>query len=278
MTIINNKYQIHSKIGNGSFGQVFCGIHLQNNKKIIVKTEPITSSYGLLKHETNILYFLSRHHCINIPSVYWYGNTNAFSDSNSHKCLVTTYFPGKSLDQLREKMTFEGKKQWMYSMIFVIEQIHQVGIIHRDIKPAHFILSEDGNWNLIDFGLATFFSSENKSREEHITGTPNYISINIHQGFTPNRRDDLISLGYIFLELCLYDVSENQFRLPWKNGGISNEWYIKNKDWQFLYMFISTIPFQSIEPITILMNFFQECEQWAFDTTPSYNKIKSFFL
>lgn len=278
MTIINDKYEIHAKIGNGSFGKVFLGIHLQNKKKIIVKTESLTSLYGLLKHETNILYFLSRNRCSNIPSVYWYGNTNSFSDLGPQKCLAMTYFSGKSLDQLREKMTMQEKKQWMYSMIFLLEQIHQTGIIHRDIKPAHFILSDDGKWNLIDFGLATFFSDtkekEKEKEQNTITGTPNYVSVNIHQGFTPDRRDDLISLGYIFLELCLYDC-EPRNTLPWKNGGISNEWYIEKKDWRFLYTFIAEIPFLNDEVFPILRNYFQECEQLIFESTPSYYKIKS---
>jgi casein kinase 1 delta len=284
MIIINNKYQIQSKIGNGSFGKVFLGIHLQNKNKIIMKTESLDTSYGLLKHETNILYFLSRHRCSNIPSVYWYGNTNSFTELGPQKCLVMTYFPGKSLDQLREKMTMQEKKQWMYSMIFLLEQIHQTGIIHRDIKPAHFILSENGKWNLIDFGLATFVSTEQIGREKEqdssgsasITGTPNYVSLHIHQGFTPTKRDDLISLGYIFLELCL--CGGESISLPWKNGGVSKEWYIERKDWRFLFSFISEIPFSNDEAFTILCNYFQECEQWTFESMLLYSKIKTFLL
>jgi serine/threonine protein kinase len=170
-------------------------------------------------------------------------------------------------------MTMQEKKQWMYSMIVLLEQIHQTGIIHRDIKPAHFVLSNDGKWNLIDFGLATFFSPDQKREtgpdSSSPTGTPNYISVNVHRGFAPNRSDDLISLGYIFMELCLWDC-EPQNDLPWKNGGISKEWYIEKKDWCFLYTFISKIPFPNDEAYFIIRNYLQECEQLTIELTPSY--------
>ena len=241
-------YEILEKIGEGSFGKVFIGTHMRSGKRIILKTE--ISSYGLLKHETNILYYLSRNHCSNVPLVHWYGNTDIFS--TPCKCLVMTYFPGKSLHQLREIMTWENKKEWVCSIIKILEQIHRTGVIHRDIKPAHFIYS--GEWNLIDFGLATFYSETRESTE--ITGSPNYVSIYVHRGGRASRRDDLISLGYVFLELCS--------ALPWKT-----QMNVEKKEWAYLYSFISEIPERDV-----LLRYFKECESWSFEQTPSYEKLR----
>ena len=65
---------------------------------------------------------------------------------------------------------------------------------------------KDGDIYLIDFGLALFYKDENDVHIEHkdensIVGTPKYTSFFNHNGEHQSRRDDLISLGYMYLYL-----------------------------------------------------------------------------
>lgn len=116
-----------------------------------------------------------------------------------------TYFVGESL----EKMILSNNKKeneinnWIISSINILEKIHLYGIIHRDIKPAHFIfVKEKQKWVLIDFGFATYYTEskiEFEKENEFIIGTPNYISINIHNGFKPKPIDDIWSIIYIYI-------------------------------------------------------------------------------
>jgi serine/threonine protein kinase len=116
-----------------------------------------------------------------------------------------TYFVGESL----EKMILSNDKKeneinnWIISSINILEKIHLYGIIHRDIKPAHFIfVKEKQKWVLIDFGFATYYTEskiEFEKENEFIIGTPNYISINIHNGFKPKPIDDIWSIIYIYI-------------------------------------------------------------------------------
>ena len=70
---------------------------------------------------------------------------------------------------------------------------------------------------LIDFGLSTIFVDEYlkhiepKNDSSFIIGTPKFISLHIHNGKDASRRDDVISLMYLYLYM------NNDLQLPWEN-------------------------------------------------------------
>jgi hypothetical protein len=75
---------------------------------------------------------------------------------------------------------------------------------------------KDGFLYFIDFGLSTFYLNEKREhildekRDENLTGSPKWMSYYLHLGHRASRRDDLISLGYIFMYLLSPDG-----KLPW---------------------------------------------------------------
>lgn len=204
--IINN-YKVISKIGSGNFGSIYKGSHKRTNKTVAIKCEPTNSQIKLLKNESYILKYLYDKGCRSIPLVHWYGLYN------NNLCLVMPYYEC-TLTQYLHNDTFKKNKldKIFVNLIGLFQTIHTNMVIHRDIKPDNFMI-RDGNIYLIDFGFSTFyiqedgFHSENKT-SEYLTGTPKYISYNIHCGDSPSRRDDLISLGYVYLYMLMKE-------LPW---------------------------------------------------------------
>jgi len=126
---------------------------------------------------------------------------------------------GPSLkEELREKGKYDyrGFVPIASQIITILEHIHKRGILHRDIKLENFMLGlkDKDTIYLIDYGLSKSYLRNNEHVKKtintnNIVGTIEYISPNVHEGMTPSRRDDLISLGYIFVHMLLGE-------LPWK--------------------------------------------------------------
>ena len=179
------RYEIGELLGTGKFGAVFAGRDKRTRTLVAIKLD---GNYGL-NYETSVMNFLRHRGVREIPSVFWFGK---YQD---YKCLVMTFY---------ERCIGEIDAHTMKQCIRVLKHIHQHGVLHRDIKPANWMIAQDGHIHLIDFGLSAFFLDGDgrhvaKCDADNIIGTPKFVSYYNHIGGNLSRRDDLISLGYMYL-------------------------------------------------------------------------------
>jgi serine/threonine protein kinase len=83
-----------------------------------------------------------------------------------------------------------------------LQVVHEVGVLHRDLKPGNIMLRANGSLAIIDFGLAK--QAEVKvemTGTGEIFGTPYYMSPEQGHGQELDVRSDLYSLGVIFYEM-----------------------------------------------------------------------------
>jgi serine/threonine protein kinase len=92
--------------------------------------------------------------------------------------------------------------QYLSQMAAALQVVHEVGVLHRDLKPGNIMERADGSLALIDFGLAkhTEVNVEMTGTGE-IFGTPYYMSPEQGHGQSLDERSDLYSLGVIFYEM-----------------------------------------------------------------------------
>lgn len=198
-----DKYEIIYKLGNGAFSEIYNARDVRRDEPVVIKTEPADREIGLLKHEASM--YLRLRNVNGMLILKWYGVVD------NVRCLVLPY-GGVSLDKTKITNPLVAINIF-YQCIKALECIHRMGVIHRDIKPANILVDREGTCRFIDFGLSSMFiglygGHIEKKTGQTIIGSPSYVSINIHKGCNPSRRDDLESLCYVYMYIT-------QGKLPW---------------------------------------------------------------
>ena len=204
-----NKYLCLKKLGKGSFGSIYKAIY--NKEEYALKIEERKKN-DLLQNEAAIMNYLQSE---NIPKVKSFGFTGCYN-------ILIMQLLGKDLESyLNQFKKFSLKTVCILGkqMLNILESIHEKHILHRDIKPENFVMGLNHNSNkvyLIDFGLAKKYRSIKTliqyplTMKKKFTGTARYASINALKGYEHSRRDELESLGYIFVYFL-------KGKLPWQN-------------------------------------------------------------
>lgn len=102
-------------------------------------------------------------------------------------------------------------------MLEAIEQTHEKGFIHRDVKASNFVLSKDKkSVFIVDFGLAKHHLKRSgkpipQRKKADFRGTVSFASLNAHNQQDLSRRDDLWSFYFVLLDF----FNES---LPWREN------------------------------------------------------------
>lgn len=149
-TRLKNRYEIISLIGTGGFGKTYKAVDNLVNRFVAIKV-----SESDLSHEAKILKELNS--VPHVSHLYDY-----FTEKNLH-FMVMRLVRGKSLSDYQKEndgiLNVNLIKKILPSAIITLDQMHKIGIIHRDISPGNYILTDDGDLYLIDFGTATTYKS-----------------------------------------------------------------------------------------------------------------------
>lgn len=225
---------------------------VHNVKKYIMSKDNL-----MLEHPTIKIYeWITKNNLLNIPNVLsmekLFKNQNiipqpfTYYTNDEEYNYLTMELCGDNFENIIKKYTLteECKYYIAFNLLHIISCFHRCGIIHRDIKLANIVLNKKissvNNFNelkliLIDLGLAKEYYSldgdkvvnvktkQNKS----ITGTIRYLSLNVHEYYSPSIVDDLIGICYVLIHIFTYDI--NGYGLPWIGHKKDNKKFERKK-------------------------------------------------
>jgi len=123
--------------------------------------------------------------------------------ADDHAHIAMEYLDAGDLRQrINEGILAHVATKYLRQIASALAQVHEVGILHRDLKPGNIMLRRDNSIALIDFGLAKRLRLKMEITDSgEIFGTPYYMSPEQGHGAKVDERSDIYSLGVIFYEM-----------------------------------------------------------------------------
>lgn len=207
-------YQIDKKIGRGAFGDVFLAYEIDTitNEKTgkmvaIKKYKKFTESDA---REIEIMKELQDHcqDCV-VCFIDFYDSAGPNKDE---KWLISEYIKGKTMKEFRmiiRNRSLKIKVQVMLNIAKCLQKLHNLGIIHKDLKTDNIMINPDTlEVKLIDFGLSCRIEEIGTECKKYKGSMyyvdPNLISPHVMDKLQPYAYQlDIYSLGMIFYEILI---------------------------------------------------------------------------
>lgn len=191
--------EVQARIGDGSTGTVYRGVHLPTTQPVAVKVfrfGPADSGFDRQRFDWEVRVAQGVSGLPHLPEVLDAGITPV----TERAFLVSTlYEEGTLLDRVRRggPMTSAEAIEIGSDLAMALDALHQLGVIHGDVKPENVFAGNDG-WILGDLGSAWLRAS----RGPAASLTPPYAAPEVWRGASPTPSADLYSLALTILFAC----------------------------------------------------------------------------
>ena len=194
--VLGDKYAIERRIAEGGMSTIYLGYPIRGAALVAIKelresANPAERSEDIHQFEAeyNILKSL-QHPCL--PHVL------DFLKQDGRYYLVEEYVPGETLESLihhRGRLPAGEAVALVTALLDVLEYLHKLRIIYRDLKPSNVLIGRDRSVRLIDFGAARIYR-EGSQRDTVPLGTPGFASPEHYGTRTQtDARSDIYSTG-----------------------------------------------------------------------------------
>jgi serine/threonine-protein kinase len=124
-------------------------------------------------------------------------------EQDARPFIVMEYVAGRSLREVlrREGVLPQRAAEIASSAALGLHYAHERGLIHRDVKPANIMISNEGQVKVTDFGIARAMNAETVTQTAAVFGTAAYIAPEQAQGLPVDARTDVYSLGVVLYEM-----------------------------------------------------------------------------
>ncbi len=196
--LLAERYEVVSPIGKGGMASVYKAFDIITEKMVAVKVvapEIIVKQTGQERFEIEKEAFAKLSSNANVVQLF------DFFQSGDEWFIILECVEGGTLkDKLQRQgaMTLKEIKYYFGNLCDALQAAHNLGIVHRDIKPDNVLLTQSGEVKLGDFGISVMegFTSE----AAKAIGTPKYMPPEVIEAKKATPRSDIYSLGIMLYE------------------------------------------------------------------------------
>ncbi|MFF3214766.1 protein kinase [Streptomyces sp. NPDC002886] len=217
-SLAGGRYQLRDLLGEGGMASVYLAYDSALDRQVAIKT--LHSELGReqsfrerFRREAQAVAKLSH---TNIVSVFDTGEgvvsfaNPAAADGGVMPYIVMEYVEGQPLGSVLDgdirqygAMPADKALKVTADVLAALESSHEMGLVHRDIKPGNVMMTRRGVVKVMDFGIARAMQSGVTSMTQTgmVVGTPQYLSPEQALGRAVDARSDLYSVGIMLFEL-----------------------------------------------------------------------------
>jgi serine/threonine protein kinase len=199
------RYQIIEELGKGGMGEVYKvrDVKLDEEMALKVLKPDIASEVSTIERFRNELKLARKITHRNVCRMH------DFHEEEGTPYITMEYVKGEDLktfirrkEKLKEQEVIALAKQVCEGLA----EAHELGVVHRDLKPQNIMIDEKSNAKVMDFGIARSVEAPGVTQSGVMIGTPDYMSPEQAEGEEADQRSDIYAMGIILYEMVTGSV------------------------------------------------------------------------
>jgi len=218
-TVLSDRYRLEAKLGSGGMSTVYLARDEVLDRPVAVKLmhREMTEQPDQLERFNQEARAVAKLSNPNVVAVIDAG------EDNGRPYIVLEYVQGETLKQRISRVgALDATEAFAYGLEVAqgLGVAHEVGMVHRDVKPQNVLIDSTGRAKLTDFGISRQLNDEGVTATGRVIGTTDYVAPEQAMGKDVDPRSDIYSLGIVLYEMLTGDVpfeADNQIGVAMKH-------------------------------------------------------------
>jgi len=206
--IISGRYKVYNSIGRGGMAEIYRAFDTKNKIDVAIKILSKDKALDIIsqkrfKSEVDLMLKVNSPYVIDIYD---------YKYEKDEKYIVMEYIEGltlRSYIKQKTKLNINEVVEFAKEIAYGIKALHNVKIVHRDLKSQNVLVSKDGRLKIIDLGISRDDFSADLTSEDNVIGSVHYIAPELISGEKATKQADIYSLGILIFEMLVGEVPFN---------------------------------------------------------------------